>query len=158
VAQFLDVKGETGKLGFLLSDRSLEKRLALPAYVDELASTPWQWGECDCTMAVATWIHRITGIDPLQQYRGSYDSPLSAKRTAKQAGGFLSTLGLLFDAAGLEHTQDFETGDVAAIQGGSLVVPVVGYALAIRFGNLWLCKAPRGVIARDFTVITGWRL
>jgi hypothetical protein len=141
-----------------VSDRSLEKRLALPAYVEELSAAPWIWGECDCTMAVATWIERITGADPLKQYRGTYHSPLSAKRTAKLAGGFLPALGELFANAGLERTQDFETGDVAAIHGGSLVVPVVGHALAIRFGHLWVCKALRGVVARDFQVIIGWRL
>jgi hypothetical protein len=142
-----------------VSDRALEKRLALPAYVEELSRAPWVWGECDCTMAVATWIERITGSDPLARYRGRYHSASDAKRTARRAGGFLPTLGALFDAAGLAPTQDFEPGDVAAIHAGSNdVVPVVGSVLAIRFGNLWVCKAPRGVVARDFAVIAGWRL
>jgi hypothetical protein len=143
------------------SDRSLEKRLALPAYVEELAARPWAWGQCDCTMAVATWIERIYGVDPLRQYRGSYDSPLSAKRAAKRAGGFLPALGALLDEAGLERTQAFETGDVAAVNAAlheRSVMPVVGCILAIRFGNFWVCKAYRGIVARDFAVITGWRL
>jgi hypothetical protein len=142
-------------------DRSLEKRLALPVYLDELSSMPWRWGECDCTMVVATWIERITGVDPLKSYRGTYHTPLEARRTAKLAGGFLPALGELFDGAGLERTQDFETGDVAAVNAGlheRYIMPVVGCVLAIRFGNLWVCKAHRGIVGRPFQVITGWRL
>jgi hypothetical protein len=85
---------------------------------------------------------------------------LDAKRTARLAGGFLPALGERFKAAGLESTQTYETGDVAAIDASmhEQVMPVVGSVLAIRFGNLWICKAPRGVVARDFAVIEGWRL
>jgi hypothetical protein len=143
------------------SDRSLEKRLALPGYVDELSRAPWVWGECDCTMAVATWIERIAGADPLAQYRGRYHSASDAMRTARRAGGFLPTLGALFEATGLKRTQDFETGDVAACDTLALagvVVTVVGSVLAIRLGNLWVCKAPLGVVAGNFAVIVGWRL
>jgi hypothetical protein len=144
----------------LLNDRSLEKRLALPGYVEELSKAPWIWGECDCTMAIATWIERITGADPLARYRGRYHSASDAMRTARRAGGFLSALGACFEAAGLELTREYETGDVAAVNTGShaIVFPVVGYVLAIRFGHLWVAKAPRGVVAGDFAVIAGWRL
>jgi hypothetical protein len=142
-----------------LNDHSLEKRLALPDYVEEMSRAGWVWGESDCTMAVATWIYRITGADPLARYRGRYHSASDAMRIARRAGGFLPALGSHFEAAGLEPTQIFETGDVAAVQVGSHhVVPVVGSVLAIRFGTLWLCKAPRGVVAGDFAVIAGWRL
>jgi hypothetical protein len=137
----------------------LEKRLALPGYVEELSRVPWVWGECDCTMAVATWIERITGADPLAQYRGRYHSASGAMRTARRAGGYLPALGALFAAAGLVRTQDFEPGDVAAISPPEgFVEPVVGSILAIRFGDLWVLKAPRGVVARPYPVIAGWRL
>jgi hypothetical protein len=142
-----------------LNDRSCEKRLALPGYVEELSAAPWVWGECDCTMAVAEWINRITGADPLALYRGRYHSAAEAMRTAKRAGGFLPALGALLEAAGLERTQDYETGDVAAVHVIEWsTMPVVGATLAIRFGSLWICKAPRGVVGGEFPVIAGWRL
>jgi hypothetical protein len=110
-------------------------------------------------MAVGEWIKRITGTDPLAEFRGRYHSASDAMRTAKRAGGFLPALGALFGAVGLEHTKDFEPGDVAAVHViGRSTVPVVGAALVIRFGNLWVCKAQRGVIGGEFPVIAGWRL
>lgn len=112
-------------------------------------------------MCVGEWIRRIIGVDPLAKYRGSYHTPDQAKRTAKLAGGFLPALGELFDAAGLERTQDFEDGDVAAINAGMherFMLPVVGCILAIRSGSLWVVKAHRGIVGRDFQVIHGWRL
>lgn len=142
-------------------ERALEKRLALPSFLEEMAAEPWVWGECDCTMAVASWIDRIIGVDPLWQYRGRYHTPEEARDTAKAAGGFLPTIGQLFDGAGLRRTQDFEDGDVAAVNAGlheRFMLPVVGCILAIRFGDYWICKARRGIVGRDFQVIHGWRL
>lgn len=142
-------------------DRSLEKRLALPGYLDELSGRPWVWSQCDCTMAVGEWIRRITGSDPLRGFRGTYASPDEARETVRKAGGFLPTLGMLFDEAGIACTADYEDGDVAAVQAGvgeRFVLPVVGCILAIRFGDLWVAKAHRGIVARGFTVIHGWRL
>lgn len=133
----------------------------MPGYLDELARRPWVWGECDCTMAVAGWIELITGRDPLRKYRGAYSTPDEAKRTAKLAGGFLPALGELFDRAGLERTQDFEEGDVAAVNAGlheRFILPVVGAILAIRCGSLWVVKARRGIVGREFNVIHGWRV
>lgn len=145
----------------LVSDRSWEKRLALPGYLDELAAQPWRWGSIDCTQCVGEWIRRITGSDPLHEYRGTYATPDEARETARQAGGFLPAIGSLFDHAGLVRTQDYEDGDVAAINAGlpeRFLLPVVGCILAIRFGDLWVAKAHRGIVARNFTVIHGWRL
>jgi hypothetical protein len=112
-------------------------------------------------MAVATWIERIVGIDPLRDYRGRYHTAEEARETVKLAGGFLPAIGRYFDEAGLERTQVFEDGDVAAVTAGMherFVLPVVGAILAIRSGALWVCKAHRGIVGRDFTVIHGWRL
>lgn len=133
----------------------------MPGYLDELSATPWTWGECDCTMAVATWIERIRGTDPLKHYRGIYHTAEEARETVKFVGGFLPAIGRYFDNAGLERTQAFEDGDVAAVNVARherFVLPVVGCILAIRFGDLWVAKAHRGIVARDFQVIHGWRL
>lgn len=142
-------------------NRSLEKRLALPGYIEELSGRRWEYGECDCTMAVATWIKKIIGIDPLERYRGTYHSPAEAQRTVTLAGGFLPTLERRFHEAGLMPTETFEDGDVAAVDPGQyhrLVLQVVGSILAIRFGDVWVCKAYRGIIGDHFRVIQGWRL
>jgi hypothetical protein len=148
-------------LAKFLNDRSLEKRLALPGYIDELSRRRWEYGECDCTMAVATWIERIISVDPLKRYRGTYHSPAEARQVVKLAGGYLPTLGELFFEAGLERTDEFEDGDIAAVDPGNyhrLVLQVVGSILAIRSGNLWIVKAYRGIIGDSFRVREGWRL
>lgn len=144
-----------------ISERSLNKRLALPGYLDELSGQPWRWGSIDCTMCVGAWIERIIGVDPLREFRGRYHTADEARETVKAAGGFLPALGFLFDAAGLARTAEFEDGDVAAVEAGvheRFVLPVVGAILAIRSGSLWVAKAHRGIVARDFRVIHGWRV
>lgn len=112
-------------------------------------------------MVVADWIERIIGVDPLYEYRRTYGTADEARETANRAGGFLPTIGMLFDGCGLKRTQDFEDGDVAAVSPGihiRAVIPVVGCILAIRSGELWIVKAARGIVGRDFPVIHGWRL
>lgn len=139
-----------------------EKRLAVLAYVDELASKPWVWSECDCTMAIATWIERVRGIDPLAEYRGTYSTPDEARVVAKRAGGFGPTIGRLFDDMGLERTQSPECGDVGIINASLALrhsLPVVGAIMAIRVKPLWMVKALRGVAGRaDFDPVVMWRL
>jgi hypothetical protein len=139
-----------------------EKRLAVLAYVDEIASKRWQWGECDCTMAVATWIERATGVDPLAQFRGTYSTPDEARAVVKRAGGFGPTIGRLFDEMGLERTLTPECGDVGIINasiGLRHCMPVVGAIMAIRVGPMWMVKALRGLSGRtDFEPVVVWRL
>lgn len=144
------------------SERSLEKRLALLDYMDELASRPWIWSETDCTMSVAKWIDLVTGLDPLGKYRGKYHTADQARETARRAGGFVPTVSRLLDEAGLERTSEPETGDVGIVivpVGERNVLPVVGAILAIRaLDRLWVCKAMRGLACKDFPIFTAWRL
>lgn len=140
---------------------SFEKKIAVVRYVSELADRPWQWGECDCTMAVADWIKEVRGINPLAKYRGAYSTADEARETAKQAGGFVPEIGRLFDEAGMKRVMIPEDGDVAMVivpPKFRNVLPVVGVIMAIRFGKSWVCKGMKGVVGRtDFEPLHIWR-
>ena len=143
----------------LLSD-PLHKELALTLYVEELAAARWAWGECDCTLAVASWIERLHGIDPAKLFRGTYHTAEEARALVKRKGGFMPWIGMLLDRMGLERTQAPETGDVGIIiapQAFRATMPVVGAIMAIRRDHLWIAKAAHGIVGQPFEAIVAWR-
>ena len=55
--------------------------------------TAFVWGETDCIMATCNHIRDVTGIDPAEPWRGSYDSEDAARALFEPWGGVLG----LFD-------------------------------------------------------------
>ena len=48
---------------------------------------PFKWGVNDCMLWPADVVNTLTGIDPAEGLRGTYDSALSGMRIAEKAGG-----------------------------------------------------------------------
>lgn len=48
---------------------------------------PFAYGERDCCLFACNWILEATGLDLAADFRGQYDSHLSAARVLKAAGG-----------------------------------------------------------------------
>jgi hypothetical protein len=53
---------------------------ALADFVESRRATPFKWGEHDCCLFAADAVIAITGIDLASDFRGTYDSELSAMR------------------------------------------------------------------------------
>lgn len=47
----------------------------------------FEWGVNDCMLWPADVVKAITGVDPAEELRGTYNSALSGMRIAKNAGG-----------------------------------------------------------------------
>lgn len=52
----------------------------LAEYIDSVRHDRFAWGSHDCGMHVGGAIRAITGSDPAAEWRGKYDSALSARR------------------------------------------------------------------------------
>lgn len=50
------------------------------AHVD----TPFQWGQCDCLLAVADVVEAVTGVDPAAKIRGRYTTELGAAKLMRR--------------------------------------------------------------------------
>ena len=47
----------------------------LYATLHRWAATPHEWGQSDCMMALADWVHLVRGFDPGAGIRGTYGDP-----------------------------------------------------------------------------------
>lgn len=46
----------------------------------------FDWGTFDCCTFAFDWVQLITGVDPMQQFRGKYSTALTASRALKKIG------------------------------------------------------------------------
>lgn len=74
---------------------------AVFAAVDDHMGGPMIWGQSDCTASACAVFAALHGVDPLQPLRGTYDSPITAARMIRRAGGMLSLGRRLARVAGL---------------------------------------------------------
>ena len=74
---------------------------AVFAAVDDHMGGPMIWGQSDCTASACAVFAALHGVDPLQPLRGSYDSPITAARMIRRAGGMLALGQRLARGAGL---------------------------------------------------------
>lgn len=134
----------------------LEKRLALADYLGDVDAKPWVYGEWDCTMMIARWIERLHGSNPAAGI--AYHSAEDAVALARSHGGFTAWAIRTLDAFGLPRALDPESGDVAIVEAPKLSLPTIVGVMAIRSGELWVVKTPRGLIGQKFAIIAAWRL
>lgn len=110
----------------------------LPAY----RHRPFVWGECDCCLFVADWVHSQCGIDPAAELRGRYHNAFGAGRLLRRLG--LQTLAQLGDrhlGARLPPLA-LTRGDIALVHQGELPP-----ALGIVWGNAVWAMAEQGAVA-----------
>lgn len=111
--------------------------------INRWMAAPFGWGEMDCVLACADWVRRVTGHDPAEDLRLTYDDAGSCQR----ATGFLrDPLGVVGPRmARFPVTTRPERGDVALVK---IVldgrVHVVG---AVCLGDEgWAIKAASGAL------------
>ncbi|MDJ0631053.1 MAG: hypothetical protein QNJ44_22535 [Rhodobacter sp.] len=104
-----------------------------------------RWGENDCMLVLADWVHAQGHPDPAAEVRGTYD-----RAQSRQAVEFLrapvETAARYFEGvAGLTRTEAPGPGDIAV-----LLVPQPGGMRpigALNLGPVWVAKAERfGVV------------
>lgn len=125
-------------------------RLAM--FLAEGDQAPFVWGSRDCCTAACDLVERMTGLDPMAELRGQYDSPLSAARVLGP-GGLATTVEELASVAG------FVRVPVLTAQRGDLVLVMVDDAPALGFvdlaGRITVPAQPRGW--RTFPLRSGLR-
>ena len=96
---------------------------ALSGYIESKRNEPFEYGSNDCCLFAAGAVLAMTGIDPMEEFRGEYDSLKGSIKALKDigAGDLKSTLDQKFQQVeiGLAHRGDlaFFDGSVGVIVG-----------------------------------------
>jgi hypothetical protein len=99
---------------------------SLSDYISSKREDPFEYGVNDCCMFAAGSVEAITGVDPMSEFRGHYDSLKGSIRAIKEigAGTLGDTLDGKFPRISISHAQ---RGDLAFFE-GSVGVVMGGFA------------------------------
>lgn len=116
------------------------------------ASTPFAFGQCDCTLWVADWVRSRLGVDPAAPWRGRYRTRIGWHRLIR-GQSLAEVAGRALRAAGARQIDVLAAvpGDVGMIETHD------GLAMAIRGQLGWLAKTGPG-IWRCPTATIAWGL
>lgn len=132
----------------------------LKDYIEKCSMSPWEWGEMDCVLFTAGWVIDQRGFDIASTIRGKYKTMREAQRLIKRMGGFVQGIGAYLDTV-LERTASPVTGDIGIVDAPLSMrghMPVCGAVMAIRQGDLWVCRTAHGAVAADLQHIAAWRV
>ena len=111
----------------------------LYAEIHRWAALPFEWGHADCMTVLCDWIHRVRGVDPARDVRGTYYDLLSCERATGYIRQPVETAARHFEGiAGLKRTGAPVRGDV-----GVLLLAGQGSARAcggLCLGETWCMK------------------
>jgi len=81
----------------------------------------FQYGKHDCCTFAAGAVEAITGVDPIPEFRGKYQTEIGSLKALKKlgAGNLEATLDAKFPAQGIAHAQ---RGDLVFCEGNLGVV------------------------------------
>lgn len=128
---------------------------ALYAHLHRSMAQPFVWGQSDCMLDVADYLHLLTGYDCATRYRGLYSTALECHRLSGFLDDPVKPFSLCVGEFPLTKTSEPKRGDVGVV---SIVddrrLRSVG---AIYLGKNWAAKAEQGLAigpARD--VLAAW--
>jgi hypothetical protein len=121
----------------------------------------FRWGGMggdDCLMFCASWVERVTGIDPVEDFRGTYSTAEEAEEIVSRYGGMTSLVDAVLTPIGLRRTDEPQTGDIGVVVARVGLGGEMKEVGAIRFGPLWACLSPVGVVGKRLQHVAAWRV
>jgi hypothetical protein len=99
-------------------------------------TAPFVLGKLDCSLWVANWVQKQTGVDLAADWRGQYSTRAEYLRLLNAKGGLVRVAARALERVGAERI------DPAAARPGDIGVIVTedGPALAIRYELAWRAK------------------
>lgn len=105
---------------------SVNKVAALHCFINEHKNTAFKWGQYDCCLFVANYLLLVTGVDFASDFRGKYNSKLSAFKFLKKRG-FTDLHSVFKQRLKGVQTQFASRGDIALVLNeNELIAGIVG--------------------------------
>lgn len=132
-------------------DRASDWEQRLSDYIASKREAPFVYGENDCCMFAAGAVMAMTGVDPMEEFRGQYKSLSTSIRALKEIG--CGDLESTVDSKATEIPIGLaQRGDIAFFD-GSLGVIIDGYAWFVSDDGLE--RIPRGMWDKAWSVARG---
>ncbi len=124
---------------------------AVSVHIGASVARPYDWGQDNCALWVASGVAMATGVDPAADLRGRCASRFLTLRMVAQAGGLLRFVRGRMVHPALRPMQPGQDG--AAV----IRVPVGGDMCAFILGGRAVARSDGGVMIFDrFEILEGW--
>jgi hypothetical protein len=122
-------------------------------FLRELAGRPFAWGEFDCAFSVAVWVERVTGRDPVPEWRGTYSTAEECRALLEREGGLARLICRIAKQAGARPTRVPQPGDFGVIHAGGQQ-----FAVIMTPSGRWAGKGEQGVVSVKIAPRVAWTL
>lgn len=124
----------------------MNARSIIHAEYERQKAAPFMWGISDCALTAADFALALTGRDPLERFRGAYDSEMGAKRHMVANGwrDMGDVAAAHFAEIPLGHTRSGDWAHIINDDGTDTLGIVIGSQIAARaFGGLMVVPLSR---------------
>lgn len=128
--------------------------MKLQAFLTDLATREFRWGETDCALALADWWQANHGVDPAIGFRGSYATEAECAELLKRSGHLPRLMSRVARSIGARRTSNPKPGDLACVRVGGAwwgAIMTPSYRWTIKAND-----ARNGL--RDCKVVAAWSI
>lgn len=107
----------------------------------------------DCLLWIADWVHECRGVDPAEEWRGTYSVKFGASRIIYRAGGVVPLVDGAMVRCGFMRTAEPKVGDIAVAKtmGGECGAVVTGDGFSAFLGD-------HSVVVLRVPLLAAWSL
>jgi len=132
--------------------------MKLADYLHAAGGKSFAPGTHDCCTFPGDWVRAQTGVDPIQRWRGRYDTQEGAEALIEAAGGLVNLWAIGMIDALCPEVDEPQEGDVGVILVLGENGPVENGG--IFTGRRWAFVAPRGLFISSIDpahIVRAWR-
>jgi hypothetical protein len=133
-------------------------------YLERAGRKPWIWGGGlsgfngqDCTLFTADWAMVVSGTDPGDGIRGTYDDEAGALAVLKMGGGVSEFVETRLVRVGWTRVGFPRDGDIGVVRAPLAPMGITGDIPAIYAGGLWVIRTAHGQRASNFSYSAAFR-
>ena len=124
---------------------------AVQTYLKATAGLPWVWGCSDCMMWAAGLVYEVTGCDPAEDLRETYDTGGDAADVVRAEGGYLKLM--THRLSGVLIRDDGADWGVGLVRHETF-----GRAACIVANGRAILKTDGGATPSDAALLARWRV
>jgi hypothetical protein len=134
-------------------------------YLERAGRKPWIWGGGlsgfngqDCTLFTADWAMAVSGEDPGDGIRGTYDDEAGALAVLRHWGGPVPFVESRLVRVGWSRSfSSAEDGNIGVVRAPLAPLGVSGFIPAIHAGGLWVIRTLHGQRSSAFECVAVFR-
>lgn len=132
--------------------------MTLPEFLFDLSRRRWEWGQCDCLLALADWIRAKHGVDLGASRRGTYTTERECEELLTREGGILAFVCRIMADNGFDQTETATAGNIGLVYAPTSAGIQLTGAIAVNERSWALLTPDKGLVITPMRVAAIWNV